>query len=1021
MSHRIITMASVDSSHWDTRVHSPSSSLLRSPPPLHDGQRTGLPRGCRFRDLSEAHRNITGRSISASSVMNGSVFGSDSVAGPDNLFYNAGRQLSSDITAKISDKISERDPFSSPASPYVEDVDDESDEPEYVGIKKPVVNTSIKSSSPMPISTPELTTKSRQLSPLHSDDISPLSTASSDKELHEICSSGSKPRTTRDSNDTTVGRLYKQYEAHILNAEHGSSNYPTPEATQVGVPRDGATNRLGYHNDEDRFSTPSRSPTVNRLLNANTPRPQSENSNKRRGNANPASPQSFSFLLTVPTRESLLYPKPLRVQSIRAEAKHMSFRSGIAVSATGMTTESDDDPFRYDKDPYKIFLHPSKERDISAALNHISGLNSHSQATLYRQEESLVARKLSLPPPPILKEYLENESFVSGPTRVRSPTPDSADGFYDTSVIQPNWAAESSAYEVKVVLQDVNPNRNINVECSSKTNKASRISSSTPFRNSIFYHGRDKENAITSECDEWETVATSGAGFGSLRLPLPVRAVVGLGSEGVKITGSSVADVSDGSSFYNMPFDEYASTDRIVQHPSGHEDSEESLQIRNVSGKKIPIILPKQRLHRVNGFAQDASRAFPHHPVGGEAAAILARNVSGPSRQPARGLSRRFSPMPLHTLPARLENTNSRFQPQNGAQAPARGVSGPTSAYEFKGTTSSETEKTRNKNGITISEDVSGTGEETLSMRDSGSSQSSGGTVHSFPFPLIPLPEAARLQAVKRAKEADMNANLYWHGKDADRQRSSFQPRCRPRAPATLFSSVFAPNSTQSSYRNSRPKKRRTLPRDLTLQSAFSSTAAGGTWATILPFGSTSTRSAGPSQVLKTAPSWLHFDELGRKFQQRRNQSFAIGSGSLIRSYTPRLYPWDYQARQRQKMQETDPELRAIALSESQNALCGSVHDIERTGVPLDPEAFISREGRRRRRTWFYSMLAVSMFPFISILVYVGTFNSGLSWYTQGEVDRLNARQQRIIFALMVLQFVFWPLVVGLVIWRGQN
>ncbi|CAK7221699.1 hypothetical protein SCUCBS95973_004588 [Sporothrix curviconia] len=359
---------------------------------------------------------------------------------------------------------------------------------------------------------------------------------------------------------------------------------------------------------------------------------------------NPINP---GILLTVPTRESLLYPKPLRVQSIRAEGKHMSLHSGIAVSATGMTTDSEEDPFRYDKDAYNIFLHPSKERDVSAALNHISGLSSHSRATLCR-------------------------------------------------------------------------------------------------------HG-----AVGSR-------------------------------EGAKITGSSVADVSDDNSFRNAPFDD----------------------------------------------------------------------------------------------------------------------------------------------------------------------------------------------------------------------------------------------STESSYRNSRLKKRRTVPKDLTMQSAMSSTTGGGTWATIFPFGSTSTstRYGGPSSMLKSAATRLHLDDLARRLQQRRKPGFAVGSGLTSLSSTPRLYPWDYQAHRRQRARGTDPELRAIALAESDGERQRNHgHDIERNGVPLDPEAFISHEGRRRRKTWFYCMLAVSMFPFISVMVYLGKFDSGLSWYSRGEVDRLNTRQRRVILVVTVAQFVLWPIILGLVIWRTQQ
>ncbi|ERS99235.1 hypothetical protein HMPREF1624_04433 [Sporothrix schenckii ATCC 58251] len=395
-----------------------------------------------------------------------------------------------------------------------------------------------------------------------------------------------------------------------------------------------------------------------------------------------------------------------------------------------MTTDSEEDPFRYDKDTYNIFLHPSKERDVSAALNHISGLSSHSRATLYTQDDDRPARQLPLRPPPIPKEYLGEEPFLTGPTRARSLTPESADGFYDTSVIQPNWAVERSAYEVKVVLQDVSRNPSVSGGHRSKIGQGSTMTSEKPLppcAQNPFQSGslcrREKENMPSSERDDWETVATA-PGFGSMRLhPPPGRELGAYNSKGAKFTGSSVADVSDDS-----------------------------------------------------------------------------------------------------------------------------------------------------------------------------------------------------------------------------------------------------------------------------------------------------TRHGGPTHMLKSAATRLRLDDLAHRFQERTRPSATVGSSLISRSSQPRLYPWDYHARRRQRTRGTDPELQAIALQEA-----GSQRDLERNGVPLDPEAFITHEGRQRRQTWFYCMLAVSMFPFISVMVYLGKFDSGLSWYSKGEVGRLNARQRRVILVVMVLQFVLWPMILGLVIWRTQQ
>ncbi|CAK7262980.1 hypothetical protein SEPCBS57363_000335 [Sporothrix epigloea] len=373
------------------------------------------------------------------------------------------------------------------------------------------------------------------------------------------------------STDTTIKRLYTQYQAQLFNPMYTNDSSPVPVITHVLRPWNAAMNR-STNVQEQLVNTPA------------------------------SSPKKPGLLVTAPTRESLLYPKPLRVQSIRAEGKHTSLHSGIAISATGMTTDSEEDPFRYDKDAYSIFLHPSKERDVSTALNQVSGLSSHSRATVYSDVDEMPSRQISVRQPTATKKYNSDDFFLSGPSKVRSPTPGSLNEFYDTSFIQPNWAADRGAYEVKVVLQDVNRNLKINSgdrystgnDGYSKGSKDLRSSVLGPIQKENFYRRKDKENMFPSERDDWETVATTQGGFGSLRLPLN-----GIGVRGVNITGSSVADVSDDNSIHDIHFKEYASTDRIVEHPSGHEDSVESLQIKNIGGYKVPLMIPKQRIHRL--------------------------------------------------------------------------------------------------------------------------------------------------------------------------------------------------------------------------------------------------------------------------------------------------------------------------------------------------------------------------------------------------------------------------------------
>ena len=100
----------------------------------------------------------------------------------------------------------------------------------------------------------------------------------------------------------------------------------------------------------------------------------------------------------------------------------------------------------------------------------------------------------------------------------------------------------------------------------------------------------------------------------------------------------------------------------------------------------------------------------------------------------------------------------------------------------------------------------------------------------------------------------------------------------------------------------------------------------------------------------------------------------------------------------------TDPDLRAFAGSEA--------------SLPQCPDAYLTYDARVRRRAWFAFMLIISIFPFMSILVFKGKFDSALSWYTKGEVDTLSDAQKRIIRVLMIVQFIIWPFLLFFLIWR---
>lgn len=74
----------------------------------------------------------------------------------------------------------------------------------------------------------------------------------------------------------------------------------------------------------------------------------------------------------------------------------------------------------------------------------------------------------------------------------------------------------------------------------------------------------------------------------------------------------------------------------------------------------------------------------------------------------------------------------------------------------------------------------------------------------------------------------------------------------------------------------------------------------------------------------------------------------------------------------------------------------------------LTDEAYLSWEARKRRQGYYYLMCILCLFPFIAPLVYRGTFDAALSWYTRGETASLTRRQRRNVLVLGVVISGVW-------------
>ncbi|KAI0392339.1 hypothetical protein F5Y17DRAFT_477676 [Xylariaceae sp. FL0594] len=70
------------------------------------------------------------------------------------------------------------------------------------------------------------------------------------------------------------------------------------------------------------------------------------------------------------------------------------------------------------------------------------------------------------------------------------------------------------------------------------------------------------------------------------------------------------------------------------------------------------------------------------------------------------------------------------------------------------------------------------------------------------------------------------------------------------------------------------------------------------------------------------------------------------------------------------------------------------------------PDDYVSDRADRIRKVSFYILAALSILPFVGILVLTGAFSEALKWTTEGEVDRLTSRQRRFIKWMLIVEVV---------------
>lgn len=70
------------------------------------------------------------------------------------------------------------------------------------------------------------------------------------------------------------------------------------------------------------------------------------------------------------------------------------------------------------------------------------------------------------------------------------------------------------------------------------------------------------------------------------------------------------------------------------------------------------------------------------------------------------------------------------------------------------------------------------------------------------------------------------------------------------------------------------------------------------------------------------------------------------------------------------------------------------------------PYGYISPEAKRRQKWWFYTAVALSVLPFVALIVLLGACDQSLAWATKGEVRHLTYGQKQTLKIMLYTEAV---------------
>ncbi|KAK3300115.1 uncharacterized protein B0H64DRAFT_7404 [Chaetomium fimeti] len=673
--------------------------------------------------------------------------------------------------------------------------------------------------------------------------------------------------------------------------------------------------------------------------------------------------------------------------------------------SNGVSTDSDDDPFKYDRGSFTVFLQPSREREVSAALRFVSTESTESASGIFQD---------SLSPEPDTPRATQNTNpFLN---RLQS---------YQTTTVDYDWEGGDTPREVKISVRSPPAPPNSPVQ------PAIGLSE---FVEGLGGSRRRKDiNTLMSDRADWETVATSVGQFDSNRA---LASSTGFsGSQLAKVTGSSIADYSDTSSIHVPQFYAFSSSTEQILQPPAPESTHNTFYPRSLNETKRPVFLPKPRIHRVNGYLQNPHRMFTDTTTGSSAnsarsalveklsASIRSRNARKLAQRRDQYLSQQWSRSKFESLeslsstyseqPEVVDSTPIASSPdQNGMTPILRQENNAGIVVDGGG---SEQQHLRNTSkelpASPIPREPTAAHLKSRSAAQSRQSPQNFDSPTLFAFPLISLQEAARRKAVGGQNDDDCT--------------------------------ITSGSRTQknSSMDGSRATTLRTTPPTPHITKPIPTHASRPTSASILGI---STNRRGYSDYSQDRVVFGHDRGISNVTSYKSGTPLVPGNSALSRFFRPPFEPVadgdaSFPGPGNQSVFETPPCLIArdqrntvraanLTMSNVRKTMIADLHHISAMeagtgtgtsttdrGAPLaffssginddaDAAAYLSWEARKRRQAYYYAMCLLCVVPFFALLVYRGTFNSALSWYTRGETGSLTRRQRR---NTMVIGIVF--------------